>query len=64
LRKYFGDSRPHAGGGVPNSLAGIDALDREFNYDPIYRLLTATDASMRRLPDAPWRDDPKRKTRR
>jgi len=47
------------GSGVPNSLAGIDALNREFSYDPIYRLLTATGREHATPPPTvePWRDD-------
>ncbi|MCI0698184.1 FG-GAP-like repeat-containing protein [candidate division KSB1 bacterium] len=44
--------------GIPNSLAGIDALDREFSYDPIYRLLSATGREhATQPPDVPWRDE-------
>jgi RHS repeat-associated protein len=46
------------GSGVPNSLVGIDALNREFSYDPIYRLLTATGREHATAPpDVPWRDE-------
>jgi RHS repeat-associated protein len=30
------------GSGIPNTPSGVDALDRLFTYDPLYRLLTAT----------------------
>ncbi|MGH7491838.1 MAG: SpvB/TcaC N-terminal domain-containing protein [bacterium] len=45
------------GSGVPNSPAGMDALNREFSYDPIYRLLTATGREHATDPPTePWFD--------
>ena len=35
------DSRSRAGSGIPNTPLGRDALDRAFDYDPLYRLLAA-----------------------
>ncbi len=46
--------------GIPNSLLGANALDRQFTYDPIYRLLTATGRECDTLPQTPpWRDEPR-----
>ena len=46
--------------GIPNSLQGIDALDRRFTYDAIYRLLSATGRECDRLPEGdPWQDLPR-----
>jgi RHS repeat-associated protein len=47
------------GSGVPNFQGGVDALDRDFKYDPIYRLLTATgrENDLPPLLD-PWDDMP------
>ncbi|MDX2032572.1 MAG: SpvB/TcaC N-terminal domain-containing protein [Blastocatellia bacterium] len=46
--------------GIPNTLPGVDALDREFTYDPIYRLLSATGRECDIRPDAPpWADAPR-----
>jgi RHS repeat-associated protein len=46
--------------GIPNTLLGTDALDRNFTYDPIYRLISATgrecDAG---TPVPPWFDEPR-----
>src|SRR5574341_2331965 len=48
------------GSGVQNTIAGIDALDRDFSYDPIYRLLSATGRECNKpLPPAPWDDTPR-----
>jgi len=45
------------GSGVPNILAGLDALDRVFGYDPLYRLLSATGREHAiPPPDVPWLD--------
>jgi RHS repeat-associated protein len=46
--------------GIPNTLLGIDALDRAFTYDPIYRLLSATGREADRPPELPdWLDRPR-----
>lgn len=49
--------------GIPGTLAGIDALDRAFDYDPLYRLLSATgrecDAPPPMPPGHPWDDRPR-----
>lgn len=45
------------GSGIPGTLLGLDALDRAFVYDPIYRLTSATGRECDRPPDpAPWDD--------
>jgi RHS repeat-associated protein len=49
--------------GISNSPIGIDALDRVFTYDPLYRLLSATGREcsydlVGELPP-PWMDKPK-----
>ncbi|MCG8455414.1 MAG: RHS repeat-associated core domain-containing protein, partial [Holophagales bacterium] len=47
------------GGGVPGSLEGIDALTRQFRYDPLYRLSSATGRECD-LPQAPpWESGPR-----
>ncbi len=48
------------GSGVPNTLLGLDALDRIFTYDPLYRLRTATgrECDLPAIP-APWDDTPR-----
>jgi RHS repeat-associated protein len=49
------DRAPNSG--VHNSLAGPDALDRAFGYDPLYRLLSATGREHAAPPaDVPWLD--------
>ncbi len=45
--------------GIPNSLLGADALDREFGYDPLYRLLSASGRECDRPPEWPWDDRPR-----
>ncbi len=46
--------------GIPNSLQGADALDRQFAYDPIYRLLSATGRECDVRPAIPpWFDEPR-----
>ena len=40
-------------------LVSGDALNRRFNYDPIYRLLSATGRECDRPPDGPWEDQPR-----
>ncbi len=42
------------GSGVPASLQGMDALDRSFAYDALYRLVSATGRECDRPPDTPW----------
>lgn len=46
--------------GIPNSTMGINALDRNFSYDPLYRLRTATGRECA-LPDTtpPWNNQPR-----
>ncbi|HLG58313.1 MAG TPA: SpvB/TcaC N-terminal domain-containing protein [Vicinamibacterales bacterium] len=45
------------GCGIRNSLQGADALDREFGYDPLYRLISATGRECGPLGDErPWTD--------
>lgn len=47
------------GSGIPNSPLGTEALDRSFDYDPLYRLLSATGRECNTpLPPAPWDDTP------
>ena len=48
------------GSGIPNTVLGIDALDRSFAYDAIHRLISATGRE-HDLPatDLPWLDQPK-----
>lgn len=42
------------GAGIPNTTLGQDAFDRDFTYDPIYRLLSATGREhSNRMPNAP-----------
>ncbi len=43
--------------GIPNTLSGLDALDRAFSYDPLYRLLSATGREHATPPPAPPWDD-------
>ena len=46
--------------GIPNTLQGTDALDRQFTYDAIYRLLSATGRECDiRPPIPPWLDEPR-----
>lgn len=47
------------GVGVPGTPQGVDALDREFRYDPLYRLVSATGREHAlRNPSADfWRDE-------
>jgi RHS repeat-associated protein len=45
--------------GILNTLAGPDALDRAFIYDPLYRLLSATGRECASPPpQPPWDDTP------
>jgi RHS repeat-associated protein len=45
--------------GIPNTLLGRDALDRGFEYDAIYRLLSATGRECALPPDMPWGQSPR-----
>ncbi|MGH8613065.1 MAG: RHS repeat domain-containing protein [Gammaproteobacteria bacterium] len=45
--------------GIPNSALGTDALNREFIYDPLYRLLSASGRECDRPPEFPWDDQPR-----
>jgi hypothetical protein len=45
--------------GIPNTVLGRDALNREFNYDPLYRLRLATGRETDFPPDPPWDDTPR-----
>ncbi|WP_291409029.1 SpvB/TcaC N-terminal domain-containing protein [Actinophytocola sp.] len=48
------------GSGVPNTPLGVDALDRIFGYDALYRLRSATGRESDVPPPAPpWQDTPK-----
>lgn len=48
------------GCGIPNTLLGQDVLHREFSYDPLYRLLSATGRECDQSPPSPpWLDDPR-----
>ena len=45
--------------GVPNTALGTDALDRNFTYDPLYRLLSATGRECDLPPAEPWNGAPR-----
>lgn len=46
--------------GVAGTLQGEDALDRQFTYDPLYRLLSATGRESKGIGEPrPWTDDPR-----
>ena len=46
--------------GVPNTTLGTDALDRDFTYDPLYRLISATGRECDHPPDNPlWDTQPR-----
>ena len=47
------------GSGIPNSVLGVDKLDRIFEYDPLYRLLSATGRESNVLTSPPWSDVPR-----
>jgi RHS repeat-associated protein len=47
------------GCGIPNTSQGTDALDRDFLYDAIYRLLSATGRECDLPPHIPWDDAPR-----
>ncbi len=44
------------GCGIRNTFQGVDALDRTFNYDAIYRLRSATGRECNTPQDVPWDD--------
>jgi RHS repeat-associated protein len=45
------------GSGIPNTVLGVNALDRSFVYDPVYRLLSATGRECDvPPPPPPWAD--------
>ena len=51
------DRTPNSG--IPNTVLGINKLDRMFTYDPLYRLLSATGRESDLQPQsAPWLDGP------
>ncbi|MGK7905771.1 MAG: SpvB/TcaC N-terminal domain-containing protein [Synechococcus sp.] len=46
--------------GVQNEPLGANALDRQFTYDPMYRLLSATGRECKDIPKPrPWDDEPR-----
>ena len=45
--------------GILNTPLGRDALDRDFSYDPLYRLLSANGRECDRPPELPWDDTPR-----
>jgi RHS repeat-associated protein len=48
------------GCGVKNEPLGANALDRQFTYDPLYRLLSATGRECKDIPKPrPWDDAPR-----
>lgn len=47
------------GSGINGALAGIDKLDRAFNYDALYRLRSATGRECDKPPEVPWDDAPR-----
>jgi RHS repeat-associated protein len=47
------------GSGIVNTAAGVDALDRTFSYDPIYRLRSATGRECDVPPASPFDDRPR-----
>ena len=47
------------GSGINARLRGIDALDRKFTYDALYRLQSATGRECDQPPDFPWDDAPR-----
>jgi RHS repeat-associated protein len=42
--------------GVPNTVLGVDSLDRSFTYDPTYRLVAANGRECDTSPPVPWDD--------
>ena len=51
------DQTPESG--IPNTVLGRDALNREFSYDPLYRLHSATGRETDFPPNPPWDDTPR-----
>jgi RHS repeat-associated protein len=48
------------GSGIQNTVSGVNALDRSFVYDPVYRLLSATGRECDAPPPPPpWPDTPR-----
>ncbi len=47
------------GSGIPNTPLGMDALDRGFTYDPLYRLLSANGRECAVSLPQPWDDLPR-----
>ena len=48
------------GSGVQDASLGQDALDRQFEYDAIYRLTSATGRECKSIPSPrPWHDEPR-----
>ena len=45
--------------GIPGAPLGRDALDRDFTYDALYRLLSGNGRECDRPPDAPWDASPR-----
>src|SRR5262249_36224767 len=45
--------------GIPNTLLGRDALDREFSYDPLYPLRPATRRETDFPHNGPWEETPR-----
>jgi len=47
------------GSGIPNSVLGLERLDRIFEYDPLYRLRLASGRECdQAAPSLPWLDEP------
>ncbi|HSE18099.1 MAG TPA: SpvB/TcaC N-terminal domain-containing protein [Pyrinomonadaceae bacterium] len=51
------DRTPNSG--IPNSVPGINKLDRIFTYDPLYRLLSASGRETNIQVTPPWSDAPR-----
>src|SRR5262249_33613845 len=47
------------GSGIPNTPLGVDALERSFGYDALYRLISATGRETDFPPNIPWDDVPR-----
>lgn len=47
------------GCGIMNTLQGLNAFDRKFTYDALYRLRSATGRECDRPPNIPWDDAPR-----
>src|SRR5262249_13528550 len=54
---HLHDRTPESG--IPNTLLGTEALDRDFVYDAIYRLRSANGRECDLPPDFPWDDAPR-----